>query len=802
MRHIRKAMAMLLALTTILSMLALGAGAAFTDEDQIKTAEAVNMLTTLNIIKGADDGSFQPERTITRAEIAKMIYVLRNGGRDDGATMFVGAISGTAQKPALSDVKGHWAEGYINWAYSLDIIAGRGNGTFDPNGTVTGLEAAKMLLVALGYTDTELAGLTGSSWNIGTANLAASKGLFSEYDLPFASGSQRQYAAQMVYNALFANTVNLQSGSFIETNQTLGERYMSLSILEGTLVATGENTLGEVKSAGLKKLVIEDASGKQTALTYQNDMSEFLGQAVRVAAGKDNAVYGVFASQKNSVLETSVDRVTRKSSGKLSIDGSTVSYSSGALVYKNGETKKFDEFFGSEQVNSGASIRFISNDGDDRFDLAIVDGGTGGKVTGAYQDRITTDIKDFSTLSLSDDEISVYEGVKKDDYIVLKRSAYDGSVQVTKMDSITGKVTSTRSGEVEINGQWYAMSADKASGASLPSIDQTVTVYLLDGYIYQLGSGSTSSYSMGYVVAAASSSDLDGNYSVKLLSSDGTQKTVNSKTKVAAGDLVSYTVTKDVYTMTPVSSSNLAGAEKFSKGSGGYEKAGGRLAGAYLDSDSVIFVSYGSGKSRVMTGAELLKLNADFGDSYQMLTVREGGFDHVRSAVLVSGSEIPGIVGETNLGMLTDSPALVSRGGKRYAEYKVWNGTEEISVSVESSTAQGSKGDFVRFDSLKDGEADDISILSATAGAVTAYNKNSGDLKLDGDAKLYRVTDNTAVLYIVSADSTGKSAGSIELAGMDGVKYINNVKYRAASKASDGAYELEMLVVDVNNEMK
>ena len=44
----------------------------------------------------------------------------------------------------LTDVKGHWAESYINYCYSLGIIAGRGNGKFDPAATVTGNEAAKM----------------------------------------------------------------------------------------------------------------------------------------------------------------------------------------------------------------------------------------------------------------------------------------------------------------------------------------------------------------------------------------------------------------------------------------------------------------------------------------------------------------------------------------------------------------------------------------------------------------------------------------------------------------------------------
>ena len=64
------------------------------------------------------------------------------------------------------------AESYINYCYSLGIIAGRGNGKFDPAATVTGNEAAKMLLVAAGY-DAQLEGLTGNDWAIKTASLAS-----------------------------------------------------------------------------------------------------------------------------------------------------------------------------------------------------------------------------------------------------------------------------------------------------------------------------------------------------------------------------------------------------------------------------------------------------------------------------------------------------------------------------------------------------------------------------------------------------------------------------------------------------
>ena len=62
------------------------AGAAFTDQADIKVdSEVVDTLVSLGVINGYTDGSFKPNDTVTRAEMAKMIYVLRTGNSDASA---------------------------------------------------------------------------------------------------------------------------------------------------------------------------------------------------------------------------------------------------------------------------------------------------------------------------------------------------------------------------------------------------------------------------------------------------------------------------------------------------------------------------------------------------------------------------------------------------------------------------------------------------------------------------------------------------------------------------------------------
>ena len=208
------------------------AGAAFTDSADISQTEAVDMLTALGVIDGYEDGSFRPDDTVTRAEAAKMIYTVRTGRSDasaynDDATSF-------------TDITSHWARGYIKYCQSMGIIAGKSTTSFDPDATVTTQEAAKMLLVTLGY-NAERAGLEGASWGQKTTALADENGLLKDVNNGTTQGLPRQYAAQIIYNAIFAPTVEYRDGAYYNKNliglenDTIGEKYMGLKLTIGTL---------------------------------------------------------------------------------------------------------------------------------------------------------------------------------------------------------------------------------------------------------------------------------------------------------------------------------------------------------------------------------------------------------------------------------------------------------------------------------------------------------------------------------------------------------------------------------------
>ena len=196
MKNLKKVLALVLAFACAFTMFA---GAAFTDAADIEQTEAVEMLSALGVINGYTDGSFKPNDTISRAEAAKMIYTIWNGGNDN-ASAFEG-------KSVFTDVySGHWAEGYINFCYTNGIINGKGNSKFAPDDKVTGTELAKMLLICMGY-QADKSGLTGTGYTQRTNALASQNGLYDDVTSSVTAAMPRQFAAQIMYNALKADTV-------------------------------------------------------------------------------------------------------------------------------------------------------------------------------------------------------------------------------------------------------------------------------------------------------------------------------------------------------------------------------------------------------------------------------------------------------------------------------------------------------------------------------------------------------------------------------------------------------------------
>lgn len=105
--------------------------ALFQDIEYSWYESSINTLAGEKIISGFDDGTFGPAKSITRAEILKIILQASGNG--------VGEVPLDRCFPDVA--VNIWYHGYICRAYALHITNGFSDGTFKPNNTVTTLEA-------------------------------------------------------------------------------------------------------------------------------------------------------------------------------------------------------------------------------------------------------------------------------------------------------------------------------------------------------------------------------------------------------------------------------------------------------------------------------------------------------------------------------------------------------------------------------------------------------------------------------------------------------------------------------------
>lgn len=191
MKNLKKVLALVLACAMVFSIgVTATAATAFPDvAEDASYAEAVNILSALGIIQGDENGNFNPDATITRAEMATILCTM------DGA----GELSPTATK--FTDVAAdHWASGYINYAQQRGYIDGYDATTYGPEDPVTYEQTIKLIMAALGYT---YSAQENGGYPVGYLYVAADTGVTK--GAPTTGGTEaapRSTVAILVYNAM------------------------------------------------------------------------------------------------------------------------------------------------------------------------------------------------------------------------------------------------------------------------------------------------------------------------------------------------------------------------------------------------------------------------------------------------------------------------------------------------------------------------------------------------------------------------------------------------------------------------
>ena len=660
MRNLKRALSLAMASIMVLGMMVVGAGAVsyddFSDKDKIVNDDAVSMLVELNVINGKDDGSFDPEGIVTRAEMAKMICVVLNGGKDPSL--------GNVSNYTYTDTVGHWAAAYIEYCTTLGIVAGDGTGKFNPSNTVTGAEAAKMLLVALGF-KSEIEGFTGANWAVNVNVRANQKGLFDELSINPSEGLTRDNAAQMVWNALDAGVVSydytlITDGSSITSSPTLIDNEsktlltdkFKVSKLEGVIVAnenaTSTGTAVEKEDVTVLLLTSDDADSKQdegdTITLKTATAANLLGKSVTMFA-KDwkNGAYQTVLGNPVVSSDNMIATISEDSDAddvKDALKDAGIKEVSKAVLVQNfiRATDKDDKeltISGMADVakltGNGIEVTVISNDNDNKADFVIVTKMIAGKVS-AYNAKgndgdgyitvtaLLTDIAKADQIAGAEfADVKGSEDLAKDDIVLYYRVG--DTFYAEKADSVNVTVTSTKGDDqIKDGSNTYKASAlsskyDDDNNTVLTTAvepDDEVTLYLDNfGYVvytdavtaadeYMFITGSDASVKSGFeslTIKGVLSDGTEVTASVNKIDSKKLSSAFDGKTESAAeamvnNKIVTYTKTGEKYNITVKDNTKITQIEK--------NKAS--LGGATANSKTIFVIGDKNDNYKVYTG--------------------------------------------------------------------------------------------------------------------------------------------------------------------------------------------------------
>ena len=575
MRNLKRALSLALAAIMLIGMMVVSASAAsyndLTDKDQIVNKDAVSMLVSLGIIEGKPDGSYGPTENVDRAQMAKMLSVIMNKGVDNSA-LYQSVNSG------LTDITSNWAKGHINYCYTTGIIAGRGNGTFDPSATVTALEAAKMLLVAVGY-DPAIEGFEGADWAINVSVRADEQGIFEGFTKDLSAPLNRDDAALLIYNALDVEmiqsyTTNNYPIAYSDHRTILADKYGVIKV-QGVVVANewaslasddgdaalkeGKTTIyngeGIFSTTGNTTVSKEDASLKTQTFNVSTPV-DMLGKTVNLYIKKttilaDSTVYGdPVVSDVNTVVTT----------------GETVLYSGAKdpqvdydkLLGENGLTDKDAKYFwnynsgkyipnttekyGDKTANvKGATLTIIDNNGDGEVDYVLSVEKALADITSVNSKKETVTVRTLGTLDNKD--VVGYEDMAKEDVVLYVQ--YGGRTYLEKPEVVTGEMEhfnvkgtekymtvggeKYKADELETNARTEVVKfdvteCDKANGVQF----ETSYNFYLDDYGNVIAFEEVEAAAKNYALvldSAFSTNMLNTDAQVKVLLPDGTEKT-------------------------------------------------------------------------------------------------------------------------------------------------------------------------------------------------------------------------------------------------------------------------------------
>lgn len=326
MKNLKKVLALVVVFAMMLSTVAF-AGSFPDVADDADYASAIETLAAMGFFKGDDNGNFNPDATITRAEYA--VIVCRLLGIEGSAT----------GKCDFTDAADHWATGYIKMANQYGIVKGYGDGNFGPDDAVKYEEAVKMLVCALGY---EPMATSKGGYPTGYIAVASQIGLLDGVSgAAQGTGAARNIVATMTYNALDIPVME-QTGFGTDISYEIMKKNddhdkstlltkMGIYKLGGTILANSKvDYSGSNNKTDAGKIYFamdDDYDCPESALAFKND-----NQTVR------NHTFEAGLTDAEDLVATSVILYVSKVSGKWTVQAAEIDGdNTNTLVIKAGD---------------------------------------------------------------------------------------------------------------------------------------------------------------------------------------------------------------------------------------------------------------------------------------------------------------------------------------------------------------------------------------------------------------------------------------------------------------------------------
>lgn len=821
MNNLKRVLSVGMASTMVLGMMATASAASFndfTDKDEIVNKDAVSMVTELGIIAGLPDGSYGATQNIDRASFARLICVTLNGGKEPT----LGNLT-----TSFTDTKGHWAEKYIAYCVQQGIIAGKGNNTFAPSAQVTGSEAAKMLLVAVGY-NTTYEGIGGATWQVSTDVLANQVGLYKGLETINTSAAlTRDQAAQMIYNALNAEMVKYEivpgvstNGQIVantqrqETGETLLEKAFKAVKVEGVVLANEYAALNGagVQDEGKTYVQLNDAPkglNSTGAFKVSTDL-DMVGKTVTMFVQPDaNSTQTSKAVVLGNALESDTNNVAVLTAGKDSatkikeyLDDNNLKTNSSTEWYVNyairttgsGDSTKNDPLTTNE---AGKELTFIDNNDDGVVDYALQLVKTFGKVTSYNDSKDGTinvsavnpaDSITYKSLSSTDavKDINGFADVKKDDYVFFYKIGNKEFVEPAKSVEVT--VSAIKGAKVTADDTTYEQSGlvkfvnedgDKVLKDAVDLGDK-VTFYLDNaGYVvYTDAEAAADEYLK--VLAVDSFSNVSGYASTKILKTDGTTEVVNAyydnagtKEKPGESKIYAYSVnSKGVYklVLTDLSEQNINGTT--------IEKGKTQIKSGVLANAQTVFV--------IARGNDVYTVYTGIANVPKEITVTTGSAivdkNNIAKAVFITESDMTGST--EGVYVLDKNPTVTGTSDDKTYTYDVIYKGEKTTLTSEDGNLFASKG---YYDNVS---INGTEITKVTGSAIQPSEATVASKGLVANAQgTFSYSDSTKVLYVDGTDVSESSIGAITVKDGD-IKGDNILVIKDSDNKNIAAYVL------------